>query len=160
MVIDNSIDVPIYNKQLKIISINKKDYDKFSNFILIFRNNVNIDYELLTSNQLLNSDNCEDFILYVQNLDTILRCLFSEQSTLIDIIIDFMYDRIYKINNCKNKLLADKFKKLWYKEFEQQYKNILNLSNGIKIKLYKLLDEYLVKNNKFKTNNLFMSCKL
>lgn len=160
LVIDNLIDKPIYNKQHKTISINKKDYNKFYNFELLFRNNPNIDYELLTKYHLLNNDNCEDFILYVQNFDTILRCLFNEQSQMINSIIEFMYIKIYKNNNCKNKLHADKFKSLWCKEFERDYKNILNLSDNIKLKLYTLLDEYMFKNNKLRTNNLFMSSKL
>ena len=160
LVIDNNIEKPTYNKQHKTITINKKDYTRFSNFSLLFRNNVNIDYELLTKYQLLTKDNCEDFIIYIQNFDTVLRCLINDESILINVIIEFMYDKIYKSNNCRNKLHADKFKKLWYKEFEKHYNNILNLSDTIKIKLYNLLDKYIIDNNKLKNNNMFMSCKL
>lgn len=160
LVIDNNIEKPIYNKQHKTITINKKDYTRFSKFSLLFRNNVNIDYELLTKHQLLTKDNCEDFIIYIQNFDTVLRCLINDESNLINVIIEFMYDKIYNSNNCRNKLHADKFKKLWYKEFEKHYNNILNLSDTIKIKLYNLLDKYIIDNNKLKNNNMFMSCKL
>lgn len=158
IVINNTVEKPLFNKQTKTIEINKTEFDKFANFELLFRNNIDLDYELLTKYKLLNVDNCEDFIIYVRNLDMLLRCLINDNSELLNILIEFMYDKIYSSNNCKNKLYADKFKKTWYKEFEQQYKNIFNLSNSIKTKLYEMLDEYVNKNNKL-VNSMFMSCR-
>ena len=159
LVIDNTIDRPKLNRQLKIISINKLDYNRFRYFELLFRNNPNIDYELLTQYKLLTNNNCEDFILYVQNLDILIRCLLNDNSSLVNVLIEFLYDKIYTANNCKNKLYASKFKNSWYKEFEQQYKNIANLSSNIKSKLYSLLDEYVNKNNKLNSMNMFISCR-
>jgi hypothetical protein len=158
--IDNNINTPIYNHNTKLLTIKRNDFEKFEKFRITFKNNTNIDYELIIKYLLLTSNNCEEFILYHQNLNTILRCAFNENNDyIIDLIVEFMYNKIYVLHNVKNVLYANKFKTHWYSEFEIKYNNIHNLSDNIKNQLYNKLDEYISKNNKLKQSNLLMSCK-
>ena len=149
------------NHKNKTLIVSRSLVRHFGDFKILFKYNTNIDYDLIKSLDILTKVNSEDLILYHNYLNDIFRSMLydetrwdgkSKQPVLYE-FLEFMFDKIYKVNNINSTLMANKFKYRYNKVFEQKYKNFAQLDYDIKTTLYKKLDVYIKEHNKLKQGN-------
>ena len=149
------------NHKNKTLIVSRSLVKHFNNFKILFKYNTNIDYDLIKSLDILTKVNSEDLILYHNYLNDIFRSMLYDESRwngkykqpVLYEFLEFMFDKIYKVNNINSTLMANKFKHRYVKAFEQKYKNFAQLDYDIKTTLYKNLDVYIKEHNKLKQGN-------